>query len=104
MAAAVLYPAARKASAPESAAAITRPGVEGPPAIGATTTGRRASPASGSAMNPDCPETGRAHTAPAGVRAERSLTRGRDARHHSGRHRAPRDHGVRRDAADHGDS
>src|SRR5579863_5868455 len=42
MPAAVLYPAARKPSAPAADAAITRPAVEGPPAIGATTTGQRA--------------------------------------------------------------
>ena len=43
MAAAVLYPAARKPSAPAAEAASTSPAVEGPPAIGATTTGHRAS-------------------------------------------------------------
>ena len=39
----VLYPAARKPSAPAPAAAMTRPGTDGPPAMGATTTGRRSS-------------------------------------------------------------
>src|SRR5215469_7390372 len=43
MAGAVLYPAARNPSAPAAEAASTSPAVEGPPAIGATTTGHRAS-------------------------------------------------------------
>ena len=42
----VLYPAARKPSAPALAAAMTRPGVDGPPAMGATTTGSRSRAAS----------------------------------------------------------
>ena len=41
IAAGVLYPAARKPSAPAPAAAITSSVVDGPPAIGATMTGRR---------------------------------------------------------------
>src|SRR5262249_29279096 len=43
IAATLLYPAARKPSAPAVDAAITRSVVDGPPAIGATTTGRRSS-------------------------------------------------------------
>jgi len=35
-----LYPAARKPNAPAFAAAVTNPGVDGPPAIGATRIGR----------------------------------------------------------------
>jgi hypothetical protein len=41
IAAGVLYPAARKPSAPARVAAITRSVVDGPPAMGATAIGRR---------------------------------------------------------------
>src|SRR5215469_780948 len=56
MAGAVLYPAARKPSAPAAEAASTSPAVEGPPAIGATTTGHRANRCGTPAMGPKvCP-------------------------------------------------
>src|SRR5262249_20397095 len=47
IAATLLYPAARKPSAPAVDAAITRFVVDGPPAIGAITTGRRSSSLTG---------------------------------------------------------